>query len=358
MITLLTTVSVVITSLLPTPQPVSGAAAPAAARLVAQAAESKPLDMKVIKIRFGFNDDKLDVQYRDQLAAAARCLKSQEKLQLVLMGHADERGTAEYNLALGERRALTVKNYLEGLGVPGARLRVVSYGEERPEVGGHDEDSWASNRRVEFSSEGNMQPGRPGCPDEGASADSSTGTKQVDDDEEARKRREQEEEEARRRKAEEDEARRRAAEAAKNKPAESTGSKRMFPWLPIWVGPLVMALAVPPLLLAAPFLLTVVYLGPQVWAGPNGCEEPLIMQNGSPNTGSTNPLKMCGTGWSAAQHEEHRPLSVPGAVVGVGGFLVLAGSAVVTFGAGVVLLVMALLPASETQDAQAAAAPR
>ena len=70
---------------------------------------------------------------------------------VVIEGNTDERGSEEYNLALGERRADTVKRYLVDLGVPSARLSTVSFGESRPAVQGHDESAWRYNRRVEFA---------------------------------------------------------------------------------------------------------------------------------------------------------------------------------------------------------------
>lgn len=69
---------------------------------------------------------------------------------IVLEGHADERGSDEYNLALGERRASSVRRYLVDLGVPSTRVTTVSYGEAKPAVQGHDESAWRWNRRVEF----------------------------------------------------------------------------------------------------------------------------------------------------------------------------------------------------------------
>ena len=69
---------------------------------------------------------------------------------VTIEGHADERGTAEYNLALGERRALAARNYLVSLGIPADRLRTVSYGKEFPFEPGHDETSWFQNRRAHF----------------------------------------------------------------------------------------------------------------------------------------------------------------------------------------------------------------
>ena len=71
--------------------------------------------------------------------------------QITVEGNTDERGSEEYNLALGERRAMAVKRYLVDLGVPGSRLRTVSFGEAKPAVPGHDESAWRYNRRSDFS---------------------------------------------------------------------------------------------------------------------------------------------------------------------------------------------------------------
>jgi peptidoglycan-associated lipoprotein len=71
--------------------------------------------------------------------------------QITIEGHTDERGSEEYNLALGERRAMAVKRYLVDLGVPSSRLRTVSFGEAKPAMAGHDESVWSFNRRSDFS---------------------------------------------------------------------------------------------------------------------------------------------------------------------------------------------------------------
>ncbi len=71
--------------------------------------------------------------------------------KLTLEGNTDERGSQEYNLALGERRANAVKRYLVDLGVPASRFRTVSFGEDRPAVPGHDDSAWRWNRRVDFA---------------------------------------------------------------------------------------------------------------------------------------------------------------------------------------------------------------
>ena len=77
-------------------------------------------------------------------------MKRYAKVRVTIEGHCDERGTNEYNLALGERRAASVKQYMTNSGVAAERLTTVSYGEERPVATGHDEASWARNRRAHF----------------------------------------------------------------------------------------------------------------------------------------------------------------------------------------------------------------
>ncbi|MCI0571350.1 MAG: OmpA family protein [Myxococcaceae bacterium] len=104
-------------------------------------------------IRFGFNESSLaslDSASRQSLDAAAQCLKGGTG-KVVLEGHADDRGTDEYNLQLSERRAASVKRYLTELGVPSNRLDTVGFGENRPAQEGTSEDAYAANRRVEFN---------------------------------------------------------------------------------------------------------------------------------------------------------------------------------------------------------------
>jgi peptidoglycan-associated lipoprotein len=99
-----------------------------------------------------FDYDKADIRAdsRDVLAANATWLKKYPKVQFTIEGHADERGTAQYNLALGDRRANAAKDYLVSLGVDASRIKTVSYGKERPFASEHDEDSWQKNRRAHF----------------------------------------------------------------------------------------------------------------------------------------------------------------------------------------------------------------
>jgi len=95
---------------------------------------------------------------RDEQKAAlndnAGWLKANSGAKIILEGHCDERGTAEYNLALGERRAKAVKDYLVGTGIAADRISTISYGEERPFVLGHDESAWKWNRRAHFVVQG------------------------------------------------------------------------------------------------------------------------------------------------------------------------------------------------------------
>lgn len=99
---------------------------------------------------FAFDSDSLDETARKTLADDAEILKRYGSWVVSIEGHSDERGTAEYNLALGERRALAAKSYLVSLGIPADRLRTVSYGKEFPFDTGHDESAWSKNRRAHF----------------------------------------------------------------------------------------------------------------------------------------------------------------------------------------------------------------
>lgn len=97
-----------------------------------------------------FDTDKYDIDSTDQAALAkqAQWLTQYPAKRATIEGHCDERGTREYNLALGERRANAAKNYLVSLGVDASRITTVSYGKERPVAMGSDETAWAQNRRA------------------------------------------------------------------------------------------------------------------------------------------------------------------------------------------------------------------
>jgi peptidoglycan-associated lipoprotein len=99
---------------------------------------------------FGYDESEITPEGQQVLNANAETMKKFGSWVITIEGHADERGTAEYNLALGERRALAARNYLVSLGIPAERLRTVSYGKEFPFDPGHSEAAWAKNRRAHF----------------------------------------------------------------------------------------------------------------------------------------------------------------------------------------------------------------
>jgi peptidoglycan-associated lipoprotein len=103
------------------------------------------------KIYFGFDRSDLNSEARDILKKIAAALRSNPSYSVDIAGHCDERGTIEYNLALGERRARSAKKFLSALGLSGDRISTVSYGEERPIDPRSTEEAWAENRRAEFT---------------------------------------------------------------------------------------------------------------------------------------------------------------------------------------------------------------
>lgn len=106
-------------------------------------------DLQVI--HFAYDSFQLDDAARSALDANAKLLRDNPDLSVSVDGHCDERGTVEYNQALGQKRAEAVQQYLSDQGIPSTRFRVISYGKERPVDEGHDEAAWARNRRVEFT---------------------------------------------------------------------------------------------------------------------------------------------------------------------------------------------------------------
>ena len=99
---------------------------------------------------FALDSSDVSTDGQQVLQANAAVLKKYPGMQITIEGHCDERGTAEYNLALGERRALSVRQYLVSLGIAAERLRTVSYGKEFPFDPGHDESAFSTNRRAHF----------------------------------------------------------------------------------------------------------------------------------------------------------------------------------------------------------------
>ncbi|MGC6531238.1 MAG: peptidoglycan-associated lipoprotein Pal [Candidatus Puniceispirillaceae bacterium] len=132
----------------------AGSSASASASSEAAAAAASALDdarselMSIgDTVLFGYDSSQLDADAMATLDAQAALLNAKPSFRVKIEGHADERGTREYNLALGERRASAARDYLVAKGVDGSRIRIVSYGKERPAVVGSNEEAWAKNRR-------------------------------------------------------------------------------------------------------------------------------------------------------------------------------------------------------------------
>jgi len=100
------------------------------------------------RVFFDLDDYGIDAQDQDTLRSQAQWLMQNPNVRVTIEGHCDERGTREYNLALGERRANAAKNYLASLGIEPSRISTISYGKERPVAMGSDEAAWAQNRRA------------------------------------------------------------------------------------------------------------------------------------------------------------------------------------------------------------------
>ena len=119
-----------------------------ARRKVAEMREQEGIIL--INVYFDFDDFSLNEESKAALAQNAAWLIDNAESEVIIEGHCDERGTDEYNLALGERRATSVKRYLVRLGVQDKQLSTISFGEERPVDSASNEDAWANNRRAEF----------------------------------------------------------------------------------------------------------------------------------------------------------------------------------------------------------------
>jgi peptidoglycan-associated lipoprotein len=99
---------------------------------------------------YQFDSSVLSEEAQEQLKQDVAWMKSNPAQTVIIEGHCDERGTDEYNIALGERRAISAKDYLVTLGISASRISTISYGEERPFDPGHNEEAWAKNRRAHF----------------------------------------------------------------------------------------------------------------------------------------------------------------------------------------------------------------
>ena len=115
-----------------------------------EAREKAARDFVNENVYFGFDDATLTRQAREILAQKAEWLRSHPDVEVVIEGHCDERGTKEYNMALGQRRAQSIKNFLVNAGIDADRLNTISYGEERPADPRNNEEAWAKNRRGHF----------------------------------------------------------------------------------------------------------------------------------------------------------------------------------------------------------------
>ena len=128
--------------------------AQSAATTKEQSAKVEPAataETAVKDIFFEFDKSNISPDAREILKANADFLLKNGNSKVVIEGHCDERGTAEYNMALGQRRAQETKKYLVNLGIKEPRIKTISYGEERPLDPGHNEDAWARNRRAHFA---------------------------------------------------------------------------------------------------------------------------------------------------------------------------------------------------------------
>jgi peptidoglycan-associated lipoprotein len=124
------------------------ATAPSSATSATQMSDADKLAQVGNTVYFGFDSSELSGKARATLDRQAAFLNVNPALVVIVEGHADERGTREYNLALGDRRATSVRDYLLAKGLNSARIRTVSYGKERPAVSGSNEDAWEKNRRA------------------------------------------------------------------------------------------------------------------------------------------------------------------------------------------------------------------
>ena len=110
----------------------------------------EPEAIKASDLPDDLDSSEVNAASQQVLQENADVMRRNARWQITIEGHCDERGTAEYNLALGERRALAARTYLLSLGIPAERVRTVSYGKEFPFDQGHDESAWSKNRRAHF----------------------------------------------------------------------------------------------------------------------------------------------------------------------------------------------------------------
>lgn len=135
--------------------PAANTAAPTAAQSAVATVTLDPLDdpkgrLAARSVFFAYDNFAVDSKYEPLVQAHGQFLQAHPQVQIRVEGNADERGSREYNLALGEKRAQVVEKQLELMGAKAAQIEAVSYGEERPKAEGHDEAAWAENRRADI----------------------------------------------------------------------------------------------------------------------------------------------------------------------------------------------------------------
>ncbi|HET9402383.1 MAG TPA: peptidoglycan-associated lipoprotein Pal [Candidatus Acidoferrales bacterium] len=128
-----------------------GAAAPPPTEQPAAVSASELFNREMQDVYFDLDHSDIRADSKDTLAKAAQYLRTYPSVKVVIEGDCDERGSTEYNLGLGQRRADAVKQFLSGLGISGDRFQTVSYGKEKPVCNEHTEECWQRNRRAHFS---------------------------------------------------------------------------------------------------------------------------------------------------------------------------------------------------------------
>jgi peptidoglycan-associated lipoprotein len=136
-------------------EPAPRATAPETPKIDEDALRRQRINARIAEVfkpvYFGYDQSTLTPEGQSTLQDIGKLMKEVPEITARIEGHADEKGSNDYNLALGERRAKTVNDYLTSYGIQGTRLSTISYGEEKPAVDGHDEAAYAKNRRVEFT---------------------------------------------------------------------------------------------------------------------------------------------------------------------------------------------------------------
>lgn len=120
------------------------------ARMRAEALQRAKSEIRQSMIYFDYDKSDIKPEYRSVLMSIVEKMKEYSEIRIQIDGHCDERGTAAYNLALGERRANSAKKFIMDAGISGSRVETKSWGEEKPAMAGHNEAAWSKNRRDEF----------------------------------------------------------------------------------------------------------------------------------------------------------------------------------------------------------------